>query len=85
MVTSDIHYFHVTAMQLKDYHLLCSFLQCYMKDLVYVFMTNLLIQYCIATGIKTDKGQPQKLCISVAFTQVSKLGLYYSEMLPSLA
>ena len=40
--------------------------------------------YCIVTGIKTDKGQPQKLCISVAFTQGSKRGLH-SEMLLSLA
>ena len=41
------------------------------------------IKYCIATGIKTEKGQPQMLCISVAFTQDSKLGLH-PEMLPSL-
>ena len=35
---------------------------------------KLPIKYCIAAGIKTDKHQPQKLCISVAFTRVSKLG-----------
>lgn len=33
---------------------------------------------------KIDKGQPQKLCICVAFTQLSKLGLH-PDMLLSLA
>ena len=45
---------------------------------------KLLIKYCMVTGVKTDNGQPQKLCIYVAFIQVSKLGLH-PEMFPSLA
>ena len=68
-------------MQLKDYHLLNIFPQrSYKKDLVYILRK---CPICIATGIKTDKGQPQKLCISVTFTQVSKLFLH-PDILPSL-
>ena len=42
------------------------------------------IKYCIATGIKTEKGQPQILCISVICTEESKFGLHL-RMLPSFA
>ena len=42
------------------------------------------IKYCIATEIKTSKGQPRILCISVIFTEESKLGLH-PQMLPSFA
>ena len=42
------------------------------------------IPFCIATGTKTDKGQSQKLHISVFFVLVSKLGLH-PELLQSSA
>lgn len=39
---------------------------------------------CDATRAKTDKGKPQQLCLSVAFTKLGKFGLH-SNMLPNLA
>ena len=64
-------------MQLEDYHLLGTFPQrSYKKGDGLCPHEKLAIKYCIARGIKTDKSKPEKLCISVAFTEVSKLGLH---------
>ena len=73
-------------MQLKDYHLFGTFAQrSYRKALVYALMRNFLLNIALQQELKqANTCVYQKLCIFVAFTQVSKLGLH-PEMLSSLS
>ena len=55
-----------------------------MDIMIYIYYKYIYIYTYTYIYRERDKSQPQKLCISVAFTQVSNLGLH-PEMLPNLA